>query len=1468
MKKGFSRMWSKFMAMLLVFCLTIGLLPMAAFAEENESTDEKILNYVSLGDSMSNGYGLSNYDNNGHNNYGEEAYPNQFASWLVTEGYADKVNLSQLAVSAMRAEDLHFILEYGQEGAYAGDQYTINNFTEGRFNGNGFEGTQSAATEFQNAVRNADIISVGTGNANFGVFLMYSVMDAIGALGDTEDGYAWVKFEDALAMCDAETKAFALQAYEIIKTELLADVPVEATDMATKVADRMAYVVTSYVLNYGGVLEAIVELNPDAEVMIVGLMNSMNGLVIDCTVDGQDFELPVGEVMGNMVGAMNAYLAGLPATLQAGGQYPEATFYFAASPNVEMIVNVLDKDMMQDDNSVVRERTISEIEKIVWPLLNKMTHNNDIDEDDDPYGDISKDDVTTYEAAIENNYAKFGEWLIVNSEKALSVVTYVAFENAAIEAAGKEGNLNGAALLKLMDMDALGARFEIIYDQFEAKLQDSNFGKNAEYYELSNGIMQMYTMLALPDAMVAALMEDEEIASLLNLFARMMVGDGIGCHPSKNGHDSLFAAVKESYASKHTVQDETIENVEIALNELYNLLETYGPEVAAQVWAQWEEYGYVDAVEKSMAELEEMIKARYEYYTETALPAIEEAVNELSAQKDELTAELIDLKAQLEVKKAELAKVIAEQEIGSVNIPNISIDVTIGDNQQTIVPDNDCNVEGGDIQAELEAAVKDLEHAITVIEALINDVEADIADMVELAKEIAKAIGELEKTLNEVAEAAEDLKVAFDAVVEVLTDDSSKEIVDTVITSFEAARDTALAAAKVLELTMSTADEMMSDVDTMIEKLIADGEALYNKFMTDLPGCIEQIPEEVQMLIGASVVGIQEVAKLAQAEIETKLAEDIAALEAEYADDIANAKAELVELEAKIKAEIETKYAEIAAGIEAEYNAQIAELEAKKAALEAELNGYKAELEALAEDAAAEVREGLQAQIDRVTNDLAVVSDDLECALGHLDSALQQAYEQVVAEVEQAYAELKAELEEVLADLKAELEQAIEDLKAAADKSIQDLIDEVNKKLDELGEIGEKLSDAFDSILESIHEEMAKAQKVFEDLLSGSIDSIEDLKDALIDMGADALADLVDELVETINDLLEAATTADLTIDDDFKYVAIGDGSAAPESYVEKLTAALNAEAAENGVDEIEVVNNAYVGNTVAAERANLSDVSDADLITIGFSNVEFLDRAVANAMSEDAVELDWAAVVGEQNVQYVEQLLAEVAAKIAEAGIEGENAILVNTAIEAYAYAAMQYATEIPELVNDIHAVNADALVIIVGMYNPMEGVTIALDGNTTLEIGEYIDYLVKGVGVHGVAYSILSGNSIYVDAPEVDTINADAELSIIELAKMAFNNFQALYPNAVGDDYIAAEIADALNITYVKTEETVLLGDVNDDGVVDNKDLVRMRKYLADPDKTEINFANSDVNLDGEVDNKDLVRMRKHFADGVAFG
>ena len=1423
MKENLSRMLRSGVALLLVFCMVAGFFPTAAFAAEPA---KETLNYVSIGDSMANGYGFTGYyqtsdDRNvydfmtGKGMYGDGAYPNQFEDYLTGLGY--DVNHTKLATSAMLAEDLLYLLGGREE------------FDDGWRGYKDYVGTYSDAEisdHVKQAVTEADVITMGIGNAAFGAFLMHKLTDALGVFGASLDEDEKVNFEDAIGVLDLDSEQYALvmQVYSMLEAKLLENVP---ADMAEEynlehVVDLMAYTTASYVVNYKLVIEKVLQMNPDVEMVLVGLLNTTYGMNI--TDENGNVILPFGDVMDSLFSTLNAYMAGLPAVMQAMGVAEDANIYYASQPNPQFICqefeNLMDNEWVAADprldGTLIRQRNIDAFNGDLARMIgNAVIHA--------PLARITLEDVTT------TNLSSW-EGTKEDRDKKLSVAVYLAIE----EAVARSTNTMDIPLSGLVK---IAGNLSSVFTELGTPPTTS---PEASRQWLLNGL------------------STKETQGMCKIYGLFKVGNGMSVHPTPAGHDEIAGSVIAAYRN-HTVKDETIKNVEILLNELYNLVETYGPEVAAQVWAQWEEYGSVDAVETSIDELKTMLEERYTYYTETALPAIDASVKNLSAQKDSLTAELTALKAELAAKQAELEAVVNGVEIGDIYVPDINIDVELGNNTQTIVPGNDCAVDGEDIEAELEAAVKDIEHAIAVIEALIADVEADIADMIALAEQIAAAVAELEKTMASVAEAAEDVEAAVNAVIDVIK--NSDGVVDATVKSFEAARATAEAAVEVLSLTMATAEELMADVNTMIGKIAADAETLYNKFMNDLPGCIEAIPDEAKLLIAGSVYAVQQAYEANKEEIKaaltaelTKLAEEYNINEAtikaeldkltkEYEASKAAVEAELTAIEAKIAAEVEAKFAEI----EAEYNAQIeaakAEAAAKLAALEEELKGYQAELEALAEDAAEEVKAGIQAQIDRVNADIATVKADLEHAVSHLENAAEEAYNQIVEEVtkvyeetvaalEQKLAELKvaydeavAAIEQKLAELKAAYDKAVEDLTAEADKAIAELTDALNKTLEDLGKIGEELADEVNGILTAIRQELADAQKAVEEILKGNLAAIEDLKNALVEMGAEAIVDAVDALIDAVMALIEEATTADLVIDDDFKYVAIGDGSAAPESYVEKLTAALNAEAAENGVDEIEMVNYAKAGNTVAAERANLSDVSGADLITVGFSNVEFMSKAIAN-MSAGA-ELDWAAAVGEENVQYVDQLLAEVAAKITEAGIEGDYAIMANNAIEAYAYAAVLYATELPELVNEIHAVNPDAVIIIVGMYNPMDGVIINLGENATLDIGEYVDYLVKGVGVHGVAYSILTGNSIYVDAPAVQTVNTDTELGILDLLNLILTDCASLYPSTVGDDYIAAEIAAALNITYAKSEPAGLLGDADGNGVVNIRDAMLVAQY-----------------------------------------
>ena len=64
------------------------------------------------------------------------------------------------------------------------------------------------------------------------------------------------------------------------------------------------------------------------------------------------------------------------------------------------------------------------------------------------------------------------------------------------------------------------------------------------------------------------------------------------------------------------------------------------------------------------------------------------------------------------------------------------------------------------------------------------------------------------------------------------------------------------------------------------------------------------------------------------------------------------------------------------------------------------------------------------------------------------------------------------------------------------------------------------------------------------------------------------------------------------------------------------------------------------------------------------------------------------------------------------------------------------------------------------------------------------------------------------------------------------------------------------------------VLIGDVNGDGVIDGRDLIRLRKYLANLDEetgesTAEITAGADCTGDGIIDGRDLIRLRKYLAN-----
>ncbi len=676
----------------------------------------KEINLVSLGDSMTNGYGLPGYDTddtdtNGYRDYGYVAYPNQLEEYLEEQGY--NVNHDQLAMSAMRAEDLHFILEFpiGDTNAEAvangswdeeawnatfsvGDYYTWNEFCDGRFEKiPGLGSTLEAAKQYQEAVANADIVTVGAGNANFGVFLLGRIMNAVGFDGSIEED-AWINYERALAECNDQQKNMLRKLkteVENILNSYLGDIDAEYQVMADAMVNAVTYTVVSYALNYAGVLERIMDLNPDAEVILVGIMNTMAGMTFTM---GED-EIDMTDMMALLVDPINAYIAALPTFMQLfkNGMYEDGKFYYAEAPTVECQVDTY-KEMLGNEESAVRTRFVEEIageykdngnweNGMVWDLMNDGGVVAGIMNDENAQLiPVTLTNIKKYEAMTDGEKAAYAQ---ENMLGAISCSLYLAFEDAIVKGS-KNSVIPFESIMKLatgLDMTVfantidyfdtniddycskyIGSAAEIVAvasgERVPAELIEQMLGEDGEtvilntvyqlvaaqlemdaeavknYYE--NGAIDIVSavnktveilnsevldnahlicmLLALPETMSDALTNDTTVMGLLHLFGRMLIGNGLGAHPSPAGHDELSKAVISSYANDYTVKDETKENLKEYGPFLLEMLKEYGPEIMGAVFKYAKENGYIDMALKGLADFTiEQIKTLAEIFS-------------------------------------------------------------------------------------------------------------------------------------------------------------------------------------------------------------------------------------------------------------------------------------------------------------------------------------------------------------------------------------------------------------------------------------------------------------------------------------------------------------------------------------------------------------------------------------------------------------------------------------------------------------------------------------------------------------------------------------------------------------------------------------------------------------------------------------------------------------------------------------
>ena len=346
-------------------------------------------------------------------------------------------------------------------------------------------------------------------------------------------------------------------------------------------------------------------------------------------------------------------------------------------------------------------------------------------------------------------------------------------------------------------------------------------------------------------------------------------------------------------------------------------------------------------------------------------------------------------------------------------------------------------------------------------------------------------------------------------------------------------------------------------------------------------------------------------------------------------------------------------------------------------------------------------------------------------------------------------------------------------------------------------------------------------------------------------------------------------------INEDSYYVALGDGTATSTDY-EDYTDLF---ATEFQLDYKNLSQNGLLIQDAGAVIANnQADIAKADLITVGFGNVTLLEKSLEAGISSaltTAPTYNWSALVTEGGVAYVEALLSGIREKLVAQGMEGSFeyniggmlSVDINTTdfvmamIENYAYNSMAYAVTMPEYVNAIRAINPDAKILVVGMYNPLKGRNIDFNG-TPLPIGDMLDEVVKAATIHSKVYCSLTENVILVEAPEVENVKLGDTMTMIEFAGAVMSKF-GLYPNETGHTYIKNQLINALDINNTKA----LIGDANLDGKISILDATTIQRHLAQlAPMSDEQLKLADVNASGDVTIVDATMIQLYLAHKIS--
>lgn len=465
--------------------------------------------------------------------------------------------------------------------------------------------------------------------------------------------------------------------------------------------------------------------------------------------------------------------------------------------------------------------------------------------------------------------------------------------------------------------------------------------------------------------------------------------------------------------------------------------------------------------------------------------------------------------------------------------------------------------------------------------------------------------------------------------------------------------------------------------------------------------------------------------------------------------------------------------------IVAKADEKTAELEAFLIEKEIELDEITAEAEAEIADAKEKIEEAKQARedLENADPDAKAEAEKILADMGVVLAPEDDLLETLDHKIAEAETEI-AEAEETLNTTVPAARTAINKLQAAVEvtrKAAKKLAPYGETAIEESQPVIDAMFAVYDAMKVLVGQGANAAALELQSALNQMASSIVGYVEAVTGKRSERLDALAAKTKAKLNEMYIDATQGDLDCVELNKVVALGDKNA----YGPAADIVGGKVAGFMGEGNYTYKNMTVAGQTAIQLRTNLSkyadELKDASVITLAFSVNSFSKYAVEKVVNEGVC--DWGMYIGEGNAAKIEEAKADLYAKLEARGYAQVDA-LVRMA-ESYVFSYMQHILSYYPLIRDIHAMNPDAHIVMVGMHNPLEGHTAEIYG-VELPLGDVFRYMADIANIYALSYAMLSENKLFVDAFEIDVNNEGAYYEHVPTeggyAEIAENIWEAL--------------------------------------------------------------------------------------------